>query len=162
MSSWRHLAGRFAGSLWPGGPSAAAEAEVAALLSPGELALWRRMSGPDRRHAVGVMHRLERALGAEATPSARIAALLHDAGKVEAGLGTFQRVLATLAGRRRAERLPDRYRRYLEHDRIGAALLDAAGADPLVVTWARQHHLAPEQWTLPRPLAAALKAADGD
>lgn len=52
--------------------------------------------------------------------------------------------------------------RYLEHDRLGAELLASAGSDPLTVAWAREHHQAPASWSLPRGVAAALKAADGD
>ncbi|MGH9068686.1 MAG: hypothetical protein ACRD0J_14540, partial [Acidimicrobiales bacterium] len=64
-----HLVRRFGGSLWPGGPSPAVEAWVATLLSPGELALWRRMSGPDRRHAVAVAGRVAAAGGLDAVPA---------------------------------------------------------------------------------------------
>jgi hypothetical protein len=51
---------------------------------------------------------------------------------------------------------------YLAHDRLGAKLLAAAGSDPLTVSWARQHHLPPEEWTLLPAIATALKAADDD
>jgi hypothetical protein len=54
FGSWRHLAQRFAGALSPAGPAPADEAWALARLLPGEQELWRRMSGPDRRHAVGV------------------------------------------------------------------------------------------------------------
>lgn len=54
LGSLRHLMGRFVGALWPGGPSVGEEAWALDALLPGEQALWRRMSGPDRRHAVGV------------------------------------------------------------------------------------------------------------
>ena len=53
-------------------------------------------------------------------------ALLHDCGKVESGLGTFGRVLATVVGPR-----TDRFRAYHDHEAIGAALAAAAGADPV-------------------------------
>ncbi len=51
---------------------------------------------------------------------------------------------------------------YLAHDAVGARLLEDAGSDPLTVTWAREHHLAPGRWTVDAPVAASLKAADGD
>src|SRR3546814_20809012 len=74
-------------------------------MQPGEAALWARMSAPDRRHAVGVARRVERALGAEAERPVLAAALLHDVGKVESGLRTYGRVVATpsakVAGRDR-------------------------------------------------------------
>jgi hypothetical protein len=110
-----------------------------------------------------------------AHPAVVVAALLHDVGKVESGLGTLARVGATLAalglGRRRLltwasrggrGRIAARLARYLDHDRIGAELLAAAGSDPLVVAWAGQHHLPPHRWEVPADLGACLKAADGD
>ena len=87
------------------------------------------------------------------------AALLHDVGKVESGLGTFGRVVATVIGPGRAR---GRLSTYLRHDIIGAELLTAAGARPLVTTWAGEHHLPSERWTVPPEVGAALKAADDD
>ena len=60
-----HLIRRFVGSLWPFGPDQADAAWVAGTLTGEELKLWQRMSRADRRHAVGVAHRVERALGHE-------------------------------------------------------------------------------------------------
>lgn len=96
-----HLAGRFFTSLWPGGPSAEKEAWALAKLLPAEQDLWRRMSGPDRRHAVGVAGRslalLRQERGAEPAREVVAAALLHDVGKVEASFGAFSRAAVTLA-----------------------------------------------------------------
>jgi hypothetical protein len=72
-------------------------------------------------------------------------ALLHDAGKVEAGLGTFGRVVATVVGPRTA-----RFRSYHDHEAIGARLADAAGSDPVTVALIEGHG----------PAAADLSAAD--
>jgi hypothetical protein len=148
-----HLARRFFGSLWPGGPRRFGTAFAESALLPGELDLWRRMSGPDRRHSVAVARRV----GGE--PDMVAAALLHDVGKIEAGLGTFGRVVATIVGPGRAR---GRMATYLRHDQIGARLLADAGARPLVVTWAGEHHLPPARWTVPPAVGAALKAADDD
>ena len=60
---------------------------MASILSESELKLWPRMSRADRRHAVGVAREVERQLGREATTPVLAAALLHDVGKVSAGLG---------------------------------------------------------------------------
>lgn len=152
-----HLVRRFLGSLSPAGPGADAETWVEGMLLPGELELWRRMSGPDRRHAVGVARRV----GSGKPRPVVAAALLHDVGKIDAGLGTFGRVAATIAGRRLVGR-ESRYGRYLRHDAIGAGLLRSAGSDPLTVAWAAEHHLPPSQWTVPAEVGAALKAADDD
>ena len=57
FGSIRHLAGRFFDALVPIGPPDTDERWAEGHLLPGEQALWRRMSGPDRRHAVGVARR---------------------------------------------------------------------------------------------------------
>jgi len=170
--SMRHLVRRFAGSLWPGGPTAAGEDWAQARLLPGEQDLWRRMSGPDRRHAITVAHRVERALGHEATRPVLAAAMLHDVGKVASGLGTFARVGATIVGlgggrsqardMQRRRGLTRRVGLYLRHGEIGADMLAVAGSDPLTVAWTREHHRPPGEWTVDRHAAEALKAADDD
>lgn len=188
FGSFRHLAVRFFGALDPRGPAPAEEAWAMGWLLPGEQHLWRRMSGPDRRHAAGVAREVARLLGDDPPRREVMAsALLHDVGKVESGIGTFSRVAVTVGamalGRERlvvgsgsdaghAGTGPDgpsglaswrrRVSDYLTHDRIGAGLLDEAGSDPITVAWAGEHHLPPAEWSLDRRLADALKAADGD
>lgn len=167
-----HLVKRFVGSLWPGGPRTADEQWVAGVLGEGELGLWRRMSNPDRRHAVAVARRVERSLADEASPAVLAAALLHDVGKINAGLGTYGRVVATLAGATAGRDTAVEWTRragftrrvglYLRHDALGGDLLAMADSDPLTVAWAREHHLPPDRWTVPRRIADALKAADDD
>jgi hypothetical protein len=167
-----HLARRFVGSLWPFGPGAATEAWVATVVLPGERDLWRRMSRADRRHAAGVARRVEAALGADAERPVLAAALLHDVGKLTSGLGTFGRVVATLAGaatrRRRVERwvagrgFIRRIGLYLSHGRLGADMLAMAGSDPLTVSWAREHHNPAGEWSVAAEVGAALHAADDD
>ena len=51
MDLW-HNVRRFFGSLRPGAPPAADRDWAESHLLPGEVALWRRMSNPDQRHAV--------------------------------------------------------------------------------------------------------------
>ena len=98
FGSWRHLAGRFFGALSPAGPAQSDEEWALSSLLDGERDLWRRMSGPDRRHAVDVARETIRLLGPGEPPREVVAAaLLHDVGKVESGLGTFARVGVTLA-----------------------------------------------------------------
>lgn len=168
-----HLVARFVGSLRPGGPDPTEEAWAESQLLDGERELWRRMPGADRRHAAGVARRVEQRLGAEAGRPVLAAALLHDVGKVVARLGVLGRVAATQAalvvGRSRAEGwgetttgLVGRIGLYLRHPQLGGDLLARAGSDPLTVAWAREHHLPTDRWTLPRPVAEALKAADND
>ncbi|MET0727922.1 MAG: hypothetical protein ABWZ76_06445 [Acidimicrobiales bacterium] len=172
MGGVAHLARRFFGSLRPGGPSAAERAWVDQQLLPAERVLWRRMSGPDRRHAAAVARRVERSLGNEATPPVLAAALLHDVGKVEAGLRTYGRVIATVCGRVAGPAMAHSWRDqrgyarrvglYLLHADLGGDLLEMAGSHPLTVAWARQHHLPEQEWTLPPEVATALKSADDD
>jgi hypothetical protein len=167
-----HLVRRFAGSLWPFGPPAGDDAWARSHLVAREADLWGRMSRADRRHAVGVARRAAAALGDRADRPVVAAALLHDVGKVEAGLGTYGRVVATLAamaaGRETAGMWSEgrgftrRVGLYLRHPDIGADLLALAGSDPVTVAWAREHHLPADRWTLPADVAAALHAADDD
>jgi hypothetical protein len=177
FGSFRHLASRFAGSLWPGGPNPTGEAWARRWLLPGERDIWARLAGPDRRHAVGVSRRVAASLGnadgAGIPRQVLAAALLHDSGKVESGFGTFGRVFVTLvaaaAGRSQVAAWGDRdtgWRRragrYVRHDILGAQLLEAAGSHAVTSTWAREHHLPPSSWTVEPEWAHALKAADDD
>jgi putative nucleotidyltransferase with HDIG domain len=158
-----HLGRRFVGSLRPGGPRPPDERWVAEQLDSQELEIWDRLSAPDRRHAVGVARAAVAELGPETPRPVVAAALLHDVGKLESGLRTPARVVATLAGMVVGrERLRGRLGSYLHHDEVGAKMLTAAGSDALVVTWAREHHLPPAQWTITPRVANALKAADDD
>ena len=172
MATLGHLVSRFFGSLLPVGPRRADADWAFAHLLPGERAVWARMSPADRRHAAGVARRAAAALGERATREVVAAALLHDAGKIESGLGPIARAAATvaaaLAGRTEAEAWSEgagprrRVGLYLRHPQLGAALLAQAGSHPLTVAWAGEHHLPEERWTLPRPVGVALKAADDD
>ncbi len=172
MGEAAHLARRFFGSLLPVGPRTADSAWAEEQLQPAERALWQRLTRVDRRHAVGVARRVEQNLRDEASRSVLAAALLHDIGKVAAGLDTFGRVAATLsikaAGFRRASawsggrRFTRRVGLYAQHPGIGADLLERAGSDPLIVAWTREHHLPPERWTVPLRIGEVLKSADDD
>ena len=172
MATLGHLAKRFLGSLLPVGPSRADASWAVEHLTPGERAVWARMSAADRRHAAGVARRAARALGEDASREVVAAALLHDSGKVESGLGTFARVAATVAaaavGREQAERwssrrgVQGRIGLYLRHPELGAQLLDEAGSDPLTAAWAAEHHLPEARWSVPPAVGRALKAADDD
>jgi hypothetical protein len=167
-----HLVRRFLGSLWPAGPAADEDAWATGRLNPAEAELWRCMPGFDRRHAVAVARRTKQALGPRATRSVLAAALLHDVGKIDSRFGPVRRALATMAamvwghatavGWRARGGVVGRVGRYLSHDVIGAELLAAAGSDGLAVTWAREHHLSADRWSVPADIGAALKLADDD
>ena len=171
-STTAHLTRRFFGSLRPGGPCPEDDEWACTKLLPSEVELWRRMRGNDRRHAVGVARDVERALGAEATRPVLAAALLHDVGKVQSGLGVYGRVVATICGMIAGRDTAKEWARsrgftrkvglYLLHPDLGGDMLGMAGSDPLTEAWARQHHRSPDSWTIDREIAAALKAADDD
>lgn len=172
MAGSGHLVKRFFGSLVPVGPGKDAEAWVAEHLLDGERELWRRMRRADRRHAYGVARRVERALGNEATRPILAAALLHDVGKTDAGLGTYGRVIATLSGKVAGHEMAAAWRTkrgftrkvglYLHHPDLGGDQLELAGAAPITVAWAREHHKPPEEWTVPLAIGTVLKEADDD
>ena len=175
-----HLVKRFFGSLRPGPPSADDERWARSNLSAGEREIWSRMSNPDRRHAVGVARAVVVAFDRDVgSPDGRpldrpvlAAALLHDSGKAVSGLRTPARVLATLlwaladeevARRWAGQRgLRQRLGQYRLHPELGGELLRAAGADPLTVEWAEQHHRPESAWTVPVEIARVLKACDDD
>ena len=126
MNQLGHLGRRFAGSLSRREPDVADTAWVDSQLLEAESQLWHRMSAADRRHSIAVARRFQ-ALG----PWSRdelAGALLHDVGKVDAGLGTMARVAATIVGPRTA-----RFRRYHDHERIGAELLAVAGSPHVTI-----------------------------
>ena len=158
IDSLGHLARRFFGSLSRRPPDAADEAWAASHLLPPERAVWSAMAAPDRRHAVEVARRLVADLGPDAPRPVVAAALLHDCGKTEAGLGTVARVGATLwiafVGRARAGRGDGRVARYCRHEPIGASLLAVTGSDPITVA------LVGGRPDAPAATLAALRAAD--
>lgn len=172
MSGATHLIKRFFGSLVPLGPPKRDRAWIDEQLTDGEAAVWRTMSRADRRHAAGVARRVERTLGHEATRPVLAAALLHDCGKTVSGLGTYGRVIATLSVKvagheqavawRETRGFTRRVGLYAQHPQLGADLLGMAGSAPLTVAWAAEHHLPPEQWSVPVPIGKALKDADDD
>jgi hypothetical protein len=145
MSSVVHLARRFTTSLSRREPDVADIAWVDSQLLGPERDLWHRMSVADRRHSIQVARRFE--ASGEWSREEVAGALLHDIGKAECGLGTFGRVVATVVGPR-----TERFRRYHDHEQIGADMLASAGASPVTVELVRGGGSA--------PAAQALRAAD--
>ena len=174
MSSFTHLAGRFFGSLRPGGPPARDRAWVAEMLTPEELALWQRLPKHDQRHTVEVARRVEAALAGSAHAGDTrwpACALLHDVGKLASDLSVFHRVLATLLGRAADWRLSEweefrglrrRISLYLRHAEVGADMIRLAGGREEVAQWAYAHHdrsrLDPSDF--PASVVAALAESD--
>ena len=79
------------------------------------------------------------------------AALLHDVGKQQAGLGVWGRSAATALAGLHVE-LRGRFRTYLDHGRLGADILEELGAESIVIAFARHHQgdrpptIAPDDW----------------
>jgi hypothetical protein len=122
-----HLALRFVTSLSNRPPDVAEDIWAESNLLTGEVGLWRRMSNQDRRHSAKVARRFLAARPA-ATRAEIAGALLHDVGKIECGLGTWGRVVASVVGPR-----TDRFRRYHDHEHIGSLLAQTAGSEPATV-----------------------------
>jgi len=177
MTRTLHLTRRFFGSLWPGPPAGRDEAWVREILRPGEYALWARLPNHDRRHSIGVAHRVERTLADTAyagDPRWLAAALLHDVGKLDARLGVFGRVGATLAGAAAGHDMAPvwsekrgitrRVGLYLRHPELGADHIRVAGGSDVAARWAAAHHER-DAWAatgIPAPVVAALHDADDD
>ena len=143
VSMW-HLAARFVTSLPPTPPSVVDEVWVDRHVLAGERELWVQLSNQDRRHSAAVARRFVVARP-EATRAEIAGAILHDVGKIECGLGTFGRVVATLVGPRTAA-----FRAYHDHEEIGAELARRAGSEPATVELIAQRG----------PAFAALDASD--
>ncbi len=131
MTSATHLARRFVTSFSRRPPTAADSAWAVGQMLPAEAELWEQMTVQDRRHSILVARRF-----VEFVPDSERAevagALLHDVGKLGSGLGTFSRVLATLVGPRN-----DRFRRYHDHEPLGAEMLTAAGSSSVTIELAQ-------------------------
>jgi len=157
-------------------PSPDDQTWVASLLQPAELDLWRRLSGHDQHHSIEVARGVERRLaGTQYGGDGRWlgAALLHDIGKMVAGLGLLERVLATLLGTvvsvgaagRWATATGSLRRRlglYLIHGPVGAEAIRCAGGREAIAAWAEVHQRlpCPELLVVPDPVAHALSESD--
>lgn len=169
-----HRARRFFSSLLPVRVAPEDAAWIRELLSERELAAFGRMSVRDQVHSIGVARSVERHLDSVEVDGPRdwilVAALLHDVGKSAVELGTYGRVMATLAGWAAGEDMAPAWAEkrgmtrkiglYLQHPRLGADILALAESDPRVVAWAREHYYRPDESSLPDDVVRLLVAAD--
>jgi hypothetical protein len=168
MSRVSHLTTRFFGSLSPKRLDAGDEAWVRLSLTQPELTVWMQLGRADRAESVAVARETARELGPDADPRWIASALLHDVGKADSNLGPVRRagatIVAAVVSHGRARTWPNRIGRYVNHDEIGAARLEAAGARPEAVAWAGAHHR-PDRWArtgIPPEICALLARADGE
>jgi putative nucleotidyltransferase with HDIG domain len=168
MTRVQHLATRFFGSLRVR-PLRPADLElVRATLRGPELACWERLGPADRAESVATARSAILALGPHSDEKWVAAALLHDVGKAETGLGPFGRSVATVTamglGRRRVRSWTNAFGRYVDHDELGATRLREAGARREAVEWAAVHHR-PKLWAttdIPPAVCHILAEADGE
>ncbi len=144
---------------------------------PSEFDVWSRLPNHDRRHSIGVARRVQAALvDTEYAGQAEWleAALLHDVGKLDARLGVFGRVGATLAGSAAGHDMAEawstkrgitrRFGLYLRHAELGASRIRVAGGSEAAARWAEIHH-DESAWArsgIPPAVVHALRAADDD
>jgi hypothetical protein len=168
----RHYVRRFFTSLSRRPPDPADEAWARALVTEDQWALVARLPNPDRRHLVANAREVEAALGPDVDAACVQAALLHDVGKFDAGLGTAGRVAATvtaaLVGRARVGAWAarpgwrGRFGRYERHGEIGAREIRAAGGSEMAAEWSELHHHRDRfaASAIPPDVLAVLDAAD--
>lgn len=122
-----HLFKRFVGSISPEPLCESEQAWVREVLAIQELDLWRSQEIVDQRHSYDIARRFI-VLRAQASRDEIAGALLHDIGKIEAGLGTVARVFATVLP------IPTRrFRAYRNHQNRGAQLLKLIGCNETTI-----------------------------
>ena len=127
-----HLVRRAVGSASNAPASESQRDLVRAVLTATEFEMWERMPGRDQCHSVQVLARFD-VLVPGAPRCARAAALLHDVGKLESGLGWTMRIVATVVGPR-----GKRFAAYHDHERIGADMLRSVSEPETVALVAGQ------------------------
>ncbi len=145
------------------------EQTLARLLTPPQLALFRRMARSDQRHSLDVCATLRQA--GHKDPALLAAALLHDVGKAAGRIWLWQRVLVVLLPRwapglllwlERGDLKAPWWRRGFVvnrmHPELGAHWAAEAGCLPATIDLIRRHqHIATDQ----EQLLPALQWADG-
>lgn len=132
IGSWWHLARRFLEVLMARPLPGDLRTEASALLRPGEEErLFFDQPAADQRHGLAAARLV--------TGELRRAALLHDVGKQRAGLGVWGRSVASALAKLHVP-VRGRLATYLDHGPLGAEMLEALGAELLVVEFARHHH----------------------
>ncbi len=172
-----HLTRRFFGALRPGPPRVDDVEWAESVLGPDAFALWQRQPSHDRRHAIAVARGVQAQL--VDTPYADdpmwiSCALLHDIGKLDARLGVYGHVVATVAGAAAGRDMADAWseksgftRRvglYLRHPELGADRIRVVRGPEEAARWAAAHHTTPKPGDLAIPdvVVVALDSCDND
>jgi hypothetical protein len=139
-----HLVKRFFGFLTATRPGPEDQLFVSRSLHTDLLRLFYKQRVEDQRHALDVARRVQD------RPHLIEAALMHDIGKTEIGLGAIGRSVATLWA---LTSLPiwGEWLLYIDHGPRGADLLEDAGAGDLALAFARHH---------PGPVPSGFDEAD--
>jgi len=178
-SKGAHLAARFFGALSSATPRLEDVAWVETILTADEFEMWQHQPNHDRRHAIAVGRGVQSELAGTAfadDPRWLACALLHDIGKLDARLGVYGRVVATMSGAVGGRSMADAWserrgftRRvglYLRHPELGGVRIRVAGGAPEVARWAEVHHEKaserPVDLGIPDAVVAALDTCDND
>lgn len=149
--SFGHLAARFFDYLRAGRLTETDKQTVKSILTAAESRIFFEQSDKDQAH--GFDAALVVIDSGRSTDEKIRAALLHDVGKRNAGVGVLGRVTASVLIKLGLP-LTSRFKLYRDHGPAGAAELEAAGSPPLIVEFARAHHgsrpdtLSEEDWAL--------------
>lgn len=128
-----HLIKRFVGSISADPLLDREQTWVTDVLTFDELDLWQSQAIMDQRHSYDITRRFM-VLRPQASRDEIAGGLLHDIGKIEAGLGTVARVFATLLP------LPTRrFRAYRHHQERGAQLLKEIGCSDTTISLVAGH-----------------------
>lgn len=128
-----HLIKRFVGSISPDPLIDREQTWVREVLTIRELDLWQSQAIVDQRHSYDITRRFM-VLRPQASRDEIAGGLLHDIGKIDAGLGTVTRVFATLLP------LPTRrFRVYRRHQERGAQLLKVIGCSETTIALVSGH-----------------------
>lgn len=131
-----HLSGRFFDVLLARPLDEAEQATIGLWLTPELSEIFFSQSPTDQRHGyeAGLV-----VIDGGATPDVVTAAVMHDTGKRQAGLGVVGRVVASILIRLGLA-LTGRMRLYRDHGVLAAKELAELGAPPLAVDFALHHH----------------------
>lgn len=156
LGTWRHLAARLLSVVRSRRLTLEEVAEIRSWLSPDEGESFFAQPAYDQRHGLEAARHVARQ-----QPTRRDlvrAALLHDIGKRQSGLGPIGRSFAS-AHAKFGGAARGRWLSYLEHGHAGALELEVLGVEPIVIDFARHHHgerpgpISAEDWNV-------LQAAD--